>query len=65
MVRKEVSKIDYHINKVVGVETTIEPFIAVDPNPEEMIPTIPPSLVVAKYSCKTRKSEMPLANRIL
>ena len=32
MVRKEVSKIDSHIDKVVGVETSTEPSIVVDLN---------------------------------
>ena len=64
MVRKGVSKIDFHIEKALGVETSMKPSIAVHSNPKVMIPTIPPSWVVAKYSCKTQKSEMPLTDKI-
>ena len=64
MVQKEVSKIDSHIKKVMGIKTSTEPSIVVDLNPEEMIPTIPPSWVVAKYYRKTQKLEMPLVDRI-
>ena len=64
MVQRGVPKIDFHIKKVTGVETSTEPSIAVDPNLEEMIPTIPPFWVMAKYSHKTQKLEMPLVDRI-
>ena len=64
MVRKRVSKVDSHIEKVVEVETSMKPSIAVDPNSEEMIPTILSFWVVAKYSRKTQKLKMPLVGRI-
>ena len=64
MVQRGVLKIDSHIKKVIGAETSTGPSIAVDPNPEKIIPTIPPSWVVAKYSHKTQKLEMPLVDRI-
>ena len=64
MVRREVSKIDLCIGKVTGVETSREPSTEVDLDPEKMIPTIPLSWVMAKYSRKTQKLEMPLVDRI-
>ena len=64
MVQRGVPKIDFYIKKVTGVETSTEPSIAVDPNPKKIIPTIPLSWVVAKYSRKTQKLEMPLINKI-
>ena len=64
MVQRGVPKIDFHIKKVTGVETSTEPSISVDLNLEEMILTIPSSWVVAKYSRKTRESKMPLVNKI-
>ena len=38
MVQREVSKIDPRIKKVTVVETSKEPSIVVDPDPEEMLP---------------------------
>ena len=64
MVQREVSKIDSHIGQVMGVETSMKPSNVVDLNPEKMILTIPLSWVVAKYSRKTQKLEMPLINKI-
>ena len=64
MVQREVSKIDPRIKKVTVVETSKEPSIVVDPDPEEMLPTILLSWVMAKYSRRTQKSKMPPTNRV-
>ena len=64
MVQKEVSKIDPCIEKITEVETFREPSTVIGLDLEDMIPNILPSWVMAKYSCKTQRLEMPLASRI-
>ena len=63
MVQREVSKIDPHIEKATEVGTSRGPSIVVGLDPEEILPTIPLSWAMAKHSCKTQRSEMPLQVR--
>ena len=63
-VRKEVSKIDPHIEKAKEAGTSREPSIVVGLDTEEIWPTILLSWAMAKHSYKTRRSELPLVSKV-